>query len=80
MLAALGTPSKTEPIDQAMLNRMRTMPKVSPDQDSQLSWYRLEKCHRKMDDPVVNKPRQYQVKLIFSLPPFHSTNHWVLSF
>ena len=70
MLAALGTPSKTDPTAQAMLKRMRTVPRVSPDQDSQLSWYRLEKCHRKIVDPVVNRPRKYQVKPIFSLPLF----------
>jgi hypothetical protein len=64
MLPARGTPSSTAPTDQAMLKRIRKIPKTRPDQDSKFRWYRFENFHRKITAPAVNRPKQYQVKLM----------------
>ncbi len=66
MLAALGTPSKTEPTDQEMLKRISTMPKVSPDQQNQFNWYRFEKCHKKIVDPELGALLGVIVELEYS--------------
>jgi hypothetical protein len=64
ILAALGTPSSTDPMAQAALNNIEAVPTISPERSYQGNGFLLAYMYRKNPEPTVNIPNTYQVKLI----------------
>ena len=67
ILAARGSPSNVELTAQAIENRMRSIPIISPVQGINPNRYFFERLTTKYILPINRKPRKYHIKFIIIL-------------